>query len=111
MVVRLEVDAALPDGLAIYGARFGRYPIDPSVLFMLRDTTTTPSQAGVTLAPFGKLPAWRSVELFTLTAARAIEVRQLTYAAIITGLLPPAHPRHPAHIAPFNDSPPHYLQN
>src|SRR5260370_19187982 len=73
MIVRLEVDAALPDGLAIYGARFGRYPIDPSVLFVLRDTTTTPSQAGVTRAPFGKLPDGRSVELSTLTDARRID--------------------------------------
>src|SRR3989442_14432629 len=30
MIVRLEVDAALPGDLAIYGARFGRYPIYPS---------------------------------------------------------------------------------
>jgi len=36
VVVRLEVDAALPGGLAIYGARFGRYPIDPTVLYVLR---------------------------------------------------------------------------
>jgi hypothetical protein len=31
------VDAALAGGLAIYGARFGRYPIDPTVLFVLRN--------------------------------------------------------------------------
>ena len=36
MVVRLEVDDALPGGLAIYGARFGRYPVDPTVVFVLR---------------------------------------------------------------------------
>jgi predicted transcriptional regulator len=36
VVIRLEVDAALPGGLAIYGARFGRYPLDPTVLFLLR---------------------------------------------------------------------------
>ena len=36
VVVRLTVDPALPGGLAIYGAHFGRYPIDPSVLFLLR---------------------------------------------------------------------------
>ena len=36
LVVRLEVDAALPGGLALYGARFGRYPVDPTVLFVLR---------------------------------------------------------------------------
>ena len=37
IVIRLEVSDALPGGLAIYGARFGRYPIDPTVLFVLRD--------------------------------------------------------------------------
>jgi hypothetical protein len=31
---RLEVDEALPGGLALYGARFGRYPVDPTVLFV-----------------------------------------------------------------------------
>jgi predicted transcriptional regulator len=36
LLVRLEVDAALPGGLAIYGAGFGRYPLDPTVLFVLR---------------------------------------------------------------------------
>jgi hypothetical protein len=36
VVVRLEVDAALPGGLAVYGARFGRYPVDPTVAFVLR---------------------------------------------------------------------------
>ncbi len=32
--IRLEVDEALPGGLAVYGARFGRYPVDPTVLFV-----------------------------------------------------------------------------
>jgi len=32
--VRLEVDEALPGGLAVYGARFGRYPVDPTVVFV-----------------------------------------------------------------------------
>ena len=36
MVVRLEVDESLPHGLAIYGAHFGRYPLDPTMLFVLR---------------------------------------------------------------------------
>ena len=36
VVIRLEVDAAVPGGLALYGARFGRYPVDPTVLFVLR---------------------------------------------------------------------------
>jgi hypothetical protein len=32
--IRLEVDGALPGGLAVYGARFGRYPVDPTVVFV-----------------------------------------------------------------------------
>ena len=36
VVVRLEVSDAMPGGLAIYGARFGRYPVDPTVVFVLR---------------------------------------------------------------------------
>ena len=36
IVIRLEVDDALPGGLAIYGAKFGRYPVDPTVVFLLR---------------------------------------------------------------------------
>ena len=35
-VVRLEVSDALPGGLAIYGAKFGRYPVDPTVALVLR---------------------------------------------------------------------------
>lgn len=35
-VVRLEVDDSLPGGLAVYGARFGRYPVDPTIIFTLR---------------------------------------------------------------------------
>ena len=36
IVVRLEVADSLPGGLAIYGAHFGRYPVDPTVIFELR---------------------------------------------------------------------------
>jgi predicted transcriptional regulator len=35
--IRLEVDEALPGGLAIYGARFGRYPVDPTVVFVRKE--------------------------------------------------------------------------
>ncbi len=35
LVIRLEVDPSLPGGLAIYGDRFGRYPLDPTLVFML----------------------------------------------------------------------------
>jgi hypothetical protein len=37
LVVRLEVGEALPGGLAIYGRRFGRYPVDPTLVFVLRE--------------------------------------------------------------------------
>src|SRR2546427_12292489 len=82
MIVRLEVDAVLPGGLAIYGARFGRYPIDPSVLFVLRDTMRTRT-------PFGQVPDGRAVEQFTLTNAHGIEVRVITYGGIITAIRTP----------------------
>ncbi len=36
LVIRLEVDEALPGGLAIYGRRFGRYPLDPTLVFLRR---------------------------------------------------------------------------
>ncbi len=37
ITLRLEVDDALPGGLAIYGERFGRYPLDPTLAFVLKD--------------------------------------------------------------------------
>ena len=40
VVIRLEVDEALPGGLAIYGAHFGRYPLDPTLALVLRGAGT-----------------------------------------------------------------------
>ncbi len=40
VVIRLEVSDALPGGLAIYGARFGRFPVDPTVAFILHNQGT-----------------------------------------------------------------------
>ena len=34
LIIRLEVDSTLPGGLAIYGRHFGRYPLDPTVVFV-----------------------------------------------------------------------------
>ena len=82
MIVRLEVDAALPGGLAIYGARFGRYPVDPSVVFVLRDTMKTRTS-------FGQLPDGRTVDQFTLTNTHGVEVRVITYGAIVTSVRTP----------------------
>ena len=36
LVIRLEVDPALPGGLAIYGENFGRFPFDPTLVFKLK---------------------------------------------------------------------------
>lgn len=35
-VIRLEVDASLPGGLAIYGEKFGRFPMDPTLILTLK---------------------------------------------------------------------------
>ncbi|NQT25284.1 glycoside hydrolase family 2 [candidate division KSB1 bacterium] len=34
--IRLEVDESLPGGLAIYGEQFGRYPLDPTLVLILK---------------------------------------------------------------------------
>ena len=39
LVIRLQVDAALAGGLAIYGKRFGRYPLDPTLVFQRRNSS------------------------------------------------------------------------
>jgi hypothetical protein len=35
-VIRFEVDPSLPGGLALYGERFGRYPVDPTLVLTLK---------------------------------------------------------------------------
>ena len=42
LILRLEVDEALPGGLAIYGQKFGRYPLDPTLVFMLNAEQARP---------------------------------------------------------------------
>jgi hypothetical protein len=37
IIIRLEVEESVNHGLAIYGKRFGRYPLDPTILFMLKE--------------------------------------------------------------------------
>lgn len=41
------------------------------------------------LLPFGQLPDGRAVELFALTNAHAVEVRMMTYGAIVTAIRTP----------------------
>jgi hypothetical protein len=36
ITIRFEVDDALPGGLAIYGEKFGRYPLDPTLVFEMK---------------------------------------------------------------------------
>lgn len=36
LTIRLEVDESLPGGLAIYGEKFGRYPVDPTLVFKMK---------------------------------------------------------------------------
>ncbi len=50
-VIRMEVSDALPGGLAVYGARFGRYPIDPTVLLVLRNESSTGPRQRVARPP------------------------------------------------------------
>jgi len=36
LVIRLQVPGAVPHGLALYGEKFGRYPLDPTLVFHLK---------------------------------------------------------------------------
>ena len=53
------------------------------------NTTAAGARPRVERAPFGKLPDGRAVEQFTLTNARGVEVRAITYGGIITALRTP----------------------
>jgi hypothetical protein len=37
IIIRFEVDPSFPGGLALYGERFGRYPLDPTLVFLLKN--------------------------------------------------------------------------
>lgn len=51
--------------------------------------TSTATHPGVTREPFGRLPDGRSVDLFTMRSGDGIEVRAMTYGAIITSIRTP----------------------
>lgn len=36
LIIRFEVDSSVPGGLALYGERFGRFPLDPTIVFHLK---------------------------------------------------------------------------
>ena len=69
-------------GLAnVAGSREAQAPPAPAA--------AAPARAGVTRAPFGKLADGTAVESFTLRNAHGLEVRAITYGAIITSLRVP----------------------
>ena len=53
------------------------------------DPARAAGKSGVTRAPFGKLPDGTAIESFTLRNAHGIEVRAITYGAIIVSLRVP----------------------
>jgi aldose 1-epimerase len=53
------------------------------------DMPDTGPETTVTRAPFGQLPDGRGVEVFTLTNVRGMEVRAITYGAIIQAIRVP----------------------
>lgn len=52
-------------------------------------TGTARGKSGVARAPFGKMPDGKAVESFTLTNANGVEVRAMTYGAIVTSVRVP----------------------
>ena len=47
------------------------------------------AKPGVTRAPYGRMPDGNAVEVFTLTNAKGVEVRAITYGGIITSIRVP----------------------
>ena len=47
---------------------------------------TNQQPATVTVAPFGRMPDGKAVEVYTLTNVRGMEVRAITYCAIIQSI-------------------------
>ena len=60
-----------------------------ALLVVLPGQAMSQQSLSVSRAPFGTLPDGRAVELFTLTNAHGIEIRAMTYGAIITTIYTP----------------------
>jgi aldose 1-epimerase len=71
----------------------------------------TPQQQGspVTVAPFGRMPDGKAVEVFTLRNARGMEVRAITYGAIIQSIRVPDRSGRIGDVTLGYDSLPGYL--
>jgi len=70
----------------------------------VKQRTEAPPAVTVTRAPFGRLPDGRAVELYTLVNSHGIEVRVMTYGAIITVVKTPDRVGHIDDIALGFDS-------
>jgi aldose 1-epimerase len=68
-----------------------------------------PPGATVTVAPFGRTPDGKAVEVYTLTNAGGMQVRAITYGAIIQGIRVPDRSGHLGDVALGYDSLPGYL--
>ncbi|HEY6092970.1 MAG TPA: aldose epimerase family protein [Gemmatimonadales bacterium] len=60
-----------------------------ALLVVLPGQAMSQQSLSVSRAPFGTLPDGRAVELFTLTNAHGVEIRAMTYGAIITAIYTP----------------------
>jgi aldose 1-epimerase len=65
--------------------------------------------ATVTVAPFGRTPDGKAVEVYTLTNARGMQVRAITYGAIIQAIRVPDRSGHPGDVTLGHDSLQGYL--
>jgi aldose 1-epimerase len=72
---------------------------------------TVPDQQGVmvTVAPFGRTPDGKAVELYTLTNARGMQVRAISYGAIIQAIRVPDRSGHLGDVTLGHDSLQGYL--
>jgi aldose 1-epimerase len=76
-----------------------------------RGEMSAPDQPGptVTVAPFGRTPDGKAVEVYTLRNARGMEVRAITYGAIIQAILVPDRSGRLGDVTLGYDSLPGYL--
>jgi aldose 1-epimerase len=76
-----------------------------------RAEMNAPDQPGptVTVAPFGRTPDGKAVEVYTLRNARGVEVRAITYGAIIQAILVPDRTGRLGDVTLGYDSLPGYL--
>ncbi len=76
---------------------------------LILSTGCTMGSQRVTQVPFGQLPDGRQVELFTLTNGHGLEIRAMTYGAIVTSIRTPDRTGTPADIVLGFDSLAGYL--